>query len=194
MAKRKPYVLAIAGSARKRGNSDTLCDRVLAGAKAGGAAIDKFYLSDLEIGACAGCGACQGDDTLSCVIQDDMQTLYPLLKKCDILVLATPIYFFSMTARMKLFIDRLYPLATPKKFQLGAKRAVVCLTYGADDVLLSGCPNTVRTFTDIFTFMEIPARFIHASAWKKGDIRRNRPALRRAFEVGREAADAAIKC
>jgi multimeric flavodoxin WrbA len=116
-----------------------------------------------------------------------MRELYPRLRKCDALVLATPIYFFTMSAQMKVFIDKTYPLSRPKGSEVGAKRAVVCLTYGADDILDSGCVNAVHTFGDIFNYMGIRASYVHASAWKKGDILKNRAALRQAFERGKEA-------
>ena len=186
MAARKPLVLALVGSARKKGNSDLLCDAALAGAKAAGARVGKLYLSDLDIRPCTGCEACQGKGGKFCVQKDDMRKLYPLLVECDRLVLASPIYYFTVSAYMKLLIERFYPFANPNQPQPGFKRVLVCLTYGADEPFSSGCGNAVQMFNEIFTFMKTPAAFVHASAWKKGDIRRDRKALAKAREMGKE--------
>lgn len=187
MAKKQKLVVAVVGSGRHAGNSDVLCDRALAGARAAGAKTKKFYLGDMKITPCSGCDFCQRTREGLCAVHDDMEELYPLLRACDALVVATPIYFFTMSAQTKLFIDRLYPLTTPEGMQLGAKRAVVCMAYGAPDPLLAGVGNAAHIFNDIFTFAGIPMSFVHASAWQKGDVRKNRVALKRAFELGKEA-------
>jgi multimeric flavodoxin WrbA len=182
----KKYVLAATGSPRKDGNSETLCDRVLAGAESAGARVEKFNLYDMDIKPCTACGKCQEDKSGMCVIKDDMRQLYPRLKKCDGLVLASPIYWMMVSGPMKIFIDRWYALHVGSKSFLGAKRAVVCLAYGADDVLLSGCDMAARSLNDVFTYLNVPAHFVHASAWNKGDIKSNKEALKRAFAAGKQ--------
>jgi len=93
---------------------------------------------------------------------------------------------FLVSGPTKLFLDRWYPLSLEDKNFLKAKRAVCCLTYGADDVLLSGADTTARSLGDIFTFLKVPVTFVHASAWKKGDIRKSPAALKRAYEAGKQ--------
>lgn len=186
MAKRKPFVLALSASPRKHGNSDILCDCVISGAKAAGARVEKYFLNDMQIKPCIACGACQKSRKGVCVFKDDMAPLYPLLKKCDALILASPIYFFTVSAQMKLFLDKLYPLANDEGLTLGATRAVACFTYGASDVLLSGCDNAARTLSDIFTYANVPIHFVHASAWQKGDVRKRRKVLAHARQAGKE--------
>lgn len=186
MAARKPLVLALVGSARKKGNSDRLCDAALAGAKAAGARVGKLYLCDFDIRPCTACGGCQGKGGKLCVMKDDMPKLYPLLLECDRLVLASPIYYFTVSGYMKLLMDRFYPFVNAKQPQPKFKRVLVCLAYGADDVFESGCRNAVGTLQDMFGFMSIPVSFVHASAWKKGEIRRNRAALQKARDAGKE--------
>jgi multimeric flavodoxin WrbA len=186
MAARKPLVLALVGSARKQGNCDLLCDAALAGAKADGARVGKLYLCDFNIRPCTACEGCQGRGGKLCALKDDMAKVYPLLLECDRLVLASPIYYFTVSGYLKLLMDRFYPFVNPKQAQPKFTRVLACLTYGADDVFSSGCENAVGTLKDMFTFMNIPVAFAHASAWKKGDIRRNRAALRKAREAGKE--------
>ena len=186
MAARKPLVLALVGSGRKKGNCDLLCDAALAGAKGAGARVGKLYLCDLDIRPCTGCDACQNRKGGLCVFKDDMRKLYPLLLECDRLVLASPIYYFTVSGYMKLLMDRFYPFANPRQPQPRFRRVLVCLTYGADEVFSSGCGNAVHTFNDMFAFMKVPVAFAHASAWQKGEVRRNRAALQKAREAGRE--------
>jgi multimeric flavodoxin WrbA len=141
----------------------------------------------MDIKPCSACGACQKRKRGDCVIKDDMRRFYPRLKACDALVMASPIYWMTVSAQTKLFLDRWYPLAAEGAPGIGAKRAVVCLTYGAPDILQSGCDNAARMLNDCFTFLKIPVQFVHASAWRKGGIKTNRAVLRKAYQVGREA-------
>ena len=187
MAGKKKTVLAVVGSPRKQGNSDILCDRVLAGAKRAGARIEKVYLHDLEMRPCSACEACMRSGSGECIIPDGMKALYPKLKSCDALVIASPIYFLSLTAQTTLFLNRCYPLMNPQGCMLSAKKIVACLTYGDADALGSGCDNAYRILNDLFGYMQIPLSVVHASALKKGDINTDKAALRRAYQAGKEA-------
>jgi hypothetical protein len=100
-------ILILKGSPRKHGNSAALADQIYAGAKKAGAEVESVYLSGLEINPCDACDACQEGDQ-GCIVQDDMQALYPQLKAADVIVLASPIYYFTITAQIKAFIDRWY--------------------------------------------------------------------------------------
>ena len=99
-------VLAIVGSSRKGGNTDILTEQVLFGVKKQGIITEKIYLSDFSIKDCIGCEGCK--KTFSCIIQDDMQKIYPLIDKAEALILASPTYFYNVTGLMKFFLDRLY--------------------------------------------------------------------------------------
>ena len=184
---RQKYVLAVVGSPRKHGNCDILCDRVLAGARSAGARVEKFYLYSMDIKPCCACEGCRTAGNGVCVQKDDdMRAMYPRLKRCDGLVIASPIYWMMVSGPTKLFLDRWYPLSLEDRQFLKAKRAVCCLTYGADDVLLSGADTTARALNDIFTYLKVPVNFVHASAWRKGDIRKNPAVLKRAYEAGKQ--------
>ena len=101
-------VLIVSSSPRKQGNSDTLCMRFKAGAEESGNVVRYVNLNDMRIGYCKGCYACH--ETHKCVIQDDMSTLCEVIKNADVIVLATPVYFYSMSGQLKTFIDRLVPV------------------------------------------------------------------------------------
>lgn len=96
--------LVVLGSPRKGGNTEILADQVIAGMKDGGADVELIRLADYRISPCLACGGCE--KTGCCVIQDDMQQLYPRIDSADRLVLVSPIYFYGVTALLKAFIDR----------------------------------------------------------------------------------------
>ncbi len=97
-------VIAISGSPRIGGNSDILCDEFLKGAKEKGNEVEKINLGNRNIRPCIACYKCK--DNGSCVIEDDMKEILEKLIQADIILLATPVYFYSMDAQMKIFIDR----------------------------------------------------------------------------------------
>ena len=97
-------VLGIGGSPREGGNSDILLDHFLQGAKEKGAHTEKIMLNRLRYRPCQECGGC--DQTGLCVVEDDMQRLYPLLMNSHVVVAASPIFFNSISAQLKAMIDR----------------------------------------------------------------------------------------
>lgn len=100
-------ILALAGSARRGGNSETLLDWCVAAAREAGAVVVKFAIADLDLHGCRGCDACRRDGV--CIKKDDMDTLYPHLRGADSIVLAAPTYFQGMPAVPKMVIDRCQP-------------------------------------------------------------------------------------
>ena len=97
-------VLGIYGSPRRGGNTDQLLDRALEGAQSAGAEVTRVYARDLKMCGCLECGGC--DETGKCVVEDDMQSVYPLLQEADVIFLASPIFFYGLTAQAKALIDR----------------------------------------------------------------------------------------
>ncbi len=100
-------VLAISASPRLGGNSDTLCDQFLEGAKEAGHETAKINLGKKKISPCLGCYACGKSGV--CVQKDDMAEMLNKLIEADVIILATPVYFYCMDAQMKMFIDRCLP-------------------------------------------------------------------------------------
>ncbi len=108
-------VLGIYGSPRKGGNTDQLLDQALEGARRAGAETEAVYARRLEMSGCLECGGC--DDTGACVVQDDMQTVYPLLEEARIILLASPIFFYGLTAQAKALVDRSQALWSKRKLR-----------------------------------------------------------------------------
>ena len=110
-------VLIISSTPRKGGNSDKLCDAFAEGAKEAGNEVAKVRIADLKIGYCTGCYACQ--KTGNCVIKDDARSVIDKMMAADVIVLASPVYFYSICAQLKALIDRtvvVYPNLTNKRF------------------------------------------------------------------------------
>ncbi len=102
-------ILAFNFSPRKNGNSDAMLDEFLKGAKAAGAACEKFRVADMAILPCMECGHCEAAG--ECVLEDDdMRDLYPLLAGAGKIVISTPLFFYDVPAQGKAFIDRSQPL------------------------------------------------------------------------------------
>jgi len=94
----------IVGSPRKHVNVDSLVSQVLKGASSKGATTDKIYLNDLNIKPCQSCGV--DPNPKYCLLDDDMKIIYNALQSCDAIVLGSPVYFDTVSAQVKLMIDR----------------------------------------------------------------------------------------
>ena len=108
-------LIVLKGSPRRNGNSATLADQAADGARGAGAFVEEFYLHGMDIAACRACDACQRDTEKDCVVVDDMATLYPKLRAADAILIATPIYWFTVSAQTKLLMDRTYALGGPPR-------------------------------------------------------------------------------
>ena len=100
-------ILIISASARKGGNSDLLADRFMEGAIESGHEVEKVFLAQKKIGYCIGCNYCKKNDGV-CAFKDDMGELLNRMKEADVIVLASPVYYYNINAQMKTFIDRTY--------------------------------------------------------------------------------------
>ena len=119
-------IVVLSGSPRKGGNTDMLAAAFIEGAEAAGNNVTLYRTADLKIGGCLGCGHCFEEKGV-CVQKDDMPPILDAIRKADVLVLASPIYYWSVTAQLKLAIDRMYPLIRVKA---PIQRAAMLLTCG----------------------------------------------------------------
>ncbi len=180
-------VLILLGSPRKQGNSATLAERLTAGAEATGATVERAYLHGLDIQPCAACDACRQAPDYQCILDDDMQDLYAKIAQADALAIATPVYWFTMSAQTKLFLDRCYALGGEHRAHHGlfGKEIGLLFTYGDEDPLESGAANALRTFQDAFDYVGAPvAGWAHGSASAPGEIREQRAVMEKAFKLG----------
>jgi multimeric flavodoxin WrbA len=184
-------VVILMGSPRRRGNTAALAERIARGASDAGAHVDAYYLHGMKIAPCCACEACHRPESTGCVIQDDMQRLYPELRAADAIVLASPIYWFSVSAQMKTVVDRCYALMSADGgHEFRGKRIGLAFAYGADDPLDSGCVNAIRSFQDAFRFIGADiVGMVYGSAAKEGDIRADSRVMDAAADLGRKLAE-----
>lgn len=97
-------VLILSGSPRKGGNSDLLCDEFMKGAVSAGHEVEKIRVQEKKVACCIACYACR--NTGKCAIKDDMAEIMQKMIDCDVMVLASPVYFYSIDAQLKAVIDR----------------------------------------------------------------------------------------
>jgi len=179
-------VVIVMGSPRKKGNSATLANRVAEGAKAAGADVESLYLHEMNIKPCNACDICREDTAIDCNINDDMEELYPKLRQADALVIASPIYWFTVAAQTKLFMDRLYALGGPQGNALKGKRIGIILTYGDTDPFSSGAINALRTFQDAFAYIGSNiVDMVYGSASEPGEIKMNHDLMEKAYIIGK---------
>ena len=183
-------VVVLIGSPRKKGNTAALAEQIAESASAAGARVELCFLHGMNIRPCTACEVCHQPESAGCVIQDDMQKLYPKLRQAGTIVWASPIYWFTVSAQMKLAMDRCYALMTPKGHAFAGKRMALAFSYGGEDPFDSGCTNAIRTFQDAFGFIgaEIVG-MVYGSAAAAGDIRSNEKVMGEAAELGRKLAD-----
>ncbi len=183
-------ILILNGSPREKGNSATLAYQLALGAKESGAEVESIYLHGMDIRPCDACDFCQEDGS-GCVIADDMQSLYPKLRAADVIVLATPVYWFSLTAQMKLCIDRWYAMELPTGSELGGKKLALVMAYGDTDLYTSGGINVIYTLESIcrYTGLEL-AGIVHGTANDIGDAEKQPALMAQAFQLGQKLAAA----
>lgn len=177
------FVLVLRSSPRPNGNSNVLADRLVAGAKEAGGRVESLMLHEMDIRPCDACDQCQ--ETGVCILKDDMQKVYPLLEAADAIVMAGPVYWFTINAQAKLCIDRWYALSlSDGKFH--SKRIGIILTYGDSDLYTSGGINALHTFESMFRYIgaEIVG-MVYGTADAIGDAQKQPELMRRAHELGR---------
>lgn len=174
-------VLVISTSLRKGGNSETLADEFIKGAREAGHEVEKISLSGKKIGFCQGCLACL--KTGACVLKDDANRIAEQVFNADVLVFATPVYYYEMSGQMKTLIDRLNPLyGSEYRF-----RQVYLLATSADEDerSMDGAVKGLRGFVDCFERAELSGVVRGTGADGIGEIKNRPEALRAAYEMGR---------
>lgn len=173
-------IAVLDGSPRRGGNTDMLVDAFVTGASESNDVV-VFRVADMDIGPCIGCEACSGSEGHACVHSDDMLRIYEALSKADVLVLATPLYFYGASSQLKKVVDRLH---TPMRNGFGIHYAVL-LSVGAASIpdLFDPIVMQYRMALRFFGIEDLGTVLV-GGVRGKGDIAGN-PALDKALILGK---------
>lgn len=174
-------VLILSASPRKGGNSDTLCEEFFKGAKDSGNYAEKIFLRDKHINYCTGCGLCNTNNYTACSQKDDMAEILEKMINADVIVMATPVYFYTMDAQMKTLIDRCcarYTHISNKDFYFIATAA------DSRKQALERTIDGFRGFTACLDNVREAGIIYGAGVWEKSDVQ-NTKFLKEAYELGK---------
>ena len=184
-------VLGIMGSPRIGGNTDLLLDEALKAARSQGAEVERVVVDKLKISPCKEYYGCLRDG--NCVIRDDMDDLYPKLLNADVVIVASPIFFYGVTSQAKALIDRCQALWA-RRYVLkqeppdsGRKGAFIGVGATKGQNLFEGSILTLKYFFQAIGVTYADELLIR-SVDKKGEIRAHPTALADAFELGKRLA------
>ncbi len=172
-------VLILSGSPRKGGNSDLLCDEFAKGAAESGNEVEKIRVAEKNIGFCRGCYACK--DNGKCVIKDDMADVLQKMIDADVIVLASPVYFYSIDAQLKAVIDR----TVARWLEVRDKEFYYIVT--AADEEKSSAETTLacfRGYADCVEGVKEMGIIYGMGAYERGEIKTH-PAMNEAYEMGK---------
>ena len=174
-------VLILSGSPRKNGNSDILCDEFARGAIEAGHEVEKIRVAEKKIGYCRGCYACR--DTGVCAIKDDMAEVLQKMIDADVLVLASPVYFYSIDAQLKALIDR-----TVARWLEVKDKAFYYIVTAADEGLASADTTLAcfRGYAECVEGAKEMGIIYGMGTYEKGEVK-GKSAMTEAYEMGRNS-------
>ena len=133
------------GSPRKQ-NTFALAEAFREGAEAAGHEVTVYHVGKMKIAGCLGCEYCHTKGEGSCIQKDDLEKILPAYKEADMIVFASPVYYFAMTAQMESAIQRVYCIGKPN-----AKKAALLLSSGSDGVY----EGSIAQFKDYMRYAQI---------------------------------------
>jgi multimeric flavodoxin WrbA len=176
----KKKVLVLSSSPRRGGNSDLLCDQFIDGSKEIGHVTEKIFLKDKKINYCTGCGSCI-DRGKKCSQKDDMAEVLDKMVAADVIVMATPVYFYTMCAQMKTLIDRTcarYTEIKNKEFYF------IVTAADTNNRAMERTLEEFRGFTNCLDGANEKGIVYGTGAWNMGDIKKS-VSMNVAYELGK---------
>lgn len=173
-------VVIISSSPRKNGNSDILAKEFARGAADAGNSVDIIELRDMDLRFCRGCLYCQSHDR--CVIDDSVRETLPEVQNADVLVFATPVYYYCVSGQLKTYLDRLNPLFSREN----AFKEVYIIATCADEEqsAFDGTVKAVEGWVDCFEGVSIAGKILCPGVTDVGDVK-TKAALKDAYEAGK---------
>lgn len=174
-------IVILNGSPRKSGNTSTLAAEFMRGAKESGNTITEFFLDGMNIRGCRGCLGGGRDVDHPCVTKDDMDEIYPVVKDADVIVLASPVYYWSISGQLKMTLDRLFAIAESADSDKLMNKDVVLL-MSAQSNEYQEVKSWYQTVTEYLKWQD-RGQILVDDVYKVGDIK-DRKELTDAYQLG----------
>ena len=170
-------ILIISSSPRRNGNSLLLCNQFMQGALDKGHHVDMIRIMDQNISYCRACDGCIRNGG-TCILKDDMANILDLYQKADVLVLATPVYFYGISAQMKTFVDRTYPIWQ----HLGKKDVYYIISVGLGEDIVERALGDLDGFVEHLEEYEIKGRLYATNVMDAGLVK-DQEIYKQAYEM-----------
>ena len=174
-------VLVLAGSPRKGGNSDLICDQLIKGIKEVGHAVEKIYIGEQKIGYCNACYACE--KTGVCIQDDDMPDILEKMIAASAIVLATPVYYYTISAQLKTLIDRTFSKYYAKE-KISNKEFYFIITAAEERDMMARVVDALTGFTDCLPNAKIKGVLYGENVLQKGEVK-EKAVMQEAYEMGK---------
>ncbi|MBE5996051.1 MAG: flavodoxin family protein [Lachnospiraceae bacterium] len=172
-------VIIISGSARKGGNSDLLCDEFLKGAAEAGNEVEKIRLAEKKIAGCIGCMACKKNDGV-CVFKDDLPGIVEKVIDADVMVMASPVYYYAVNSQTKAFIDRTFARLP----DIRDKEVYFILTCTDDEHAVNEALHDLRSFVH-FLPGAVEKGVVYGTGNREKGAVIGKPVMQEAYEMGK---------
>lgn len=176
-------ILVLTSSARVKGNTDLLAEEFIRGAQESGNEVEKIQLSRASIKGCLGCDGCRRNVGV-CVQKDDAIDIMQKMLDADVVVFASPVYFYNVNAQMKLLWDRTY-----SQMQTWKNKTVYLLTAGGapDEKYFEPIINAVKKYIGCFENITLGGFVLGIGLMGKGEVKEQQDAMSKAYIYGEEA-------
>ncbi len=179
-------IVILNGSPRRKGNTSALVEAFTRGAEQAGHTVEAFFLGEMDIHGCKGCFGGHSSRECPCVQRDDMAKIYPAVRACDVVVLASPLYYWNLSGQLRTAVDRLFALEEGDSNLLRGNGRACALLMAAEG----------SDFSDVLTYYNHLAEHLRwenlgaVLAGGNGDIGdiAGKPALQEAYELGKGIA------
>jgi multimeric flavodoxin WrbA len=175
-------IVILNGSPRKKGNTAALAASFAEGAKSAGNEVTEFFLSGMEIHGCLGCFGGHSSRDCPCVQKDAMASIYPKVKEADVVVLASPLYYWTISGQLKTVIDRLFALEEGDGQKLRGNGKAGILLMAAEG---NGFEDSLTYFNHLMEHLQWKnlGSVLAGGNLAAGDIE-GKPELKKAYDLG----------
>ncbi len=180
-------VLILNGSPRRKGNTLFLVTELAEQLKTKDNYVKILHLNDYDIKPCQGCYWCYKDYPLQCIQTDVMNGLYPHTLEADVIIFASPIYWFTYSAQLKLFVDRLLALHVKGGHSFQGKKFASIFVYGAGTAESAGANNAIKSVDQMISYFGGEnLGVIHGNGGQKLTVKENSEILRELGELAQK--------